>query len=68
MPASIKAFLHSFLTIVALVAPTVMASNASLFNMSLGAFIGLVLNFLLSYTIPTTTGKSAMQNLPQNTN
>lgn len=63
MPSSIKAFLHSALTITALIAPTYLAQHASFFNMSLGAFIGLVLNFLLSYTIPTTTGKSAMQNM-----
>lgn len=63
MNAIFKALLHSALTIVALIAPTIFAQHASFFNMSLGAAIGLLLNFLVSYTIPTTTGASAR---PQN--
>ncbi len=63
MNATLKAFAHTILSFIAFVAPTIIAQHASFFNMSIGAAIGLVLNFLLSYTVATTTGASAKQNM-----
>ena len=61
MNAYLKAFAHTVLSFVAFVAPTIIANNPSVFNVSIGAGVALVLNFLLSYTVATTTGASAHQ-------
>ena len=61
MPSYVKAALHTLVSFIAFVAPTIIANHASFFNMSIGAAVGLVLNFLLSHTVATTTGASARQ-------
>lgn len=61
MPSSLKAVCHTILSIIGLWLPTLISTN-QWGTLTIGAVLTAILNFLLSYTIPTTTGASRMQS------
>jgi len=56
MPSSIKSVLHTLASGLAAWLPL---AHFSWLNLTVGGLIALILNFILSYTVPTTTGASA---------
>lgn len=61
MNSFFKGSFHTLITILALALPGIIAHHASLFNMTIGTALGILVNWALSHTIPTTTGASAKQ-------
>lgn len=60
MNSSFKALFHTLATLVAFWLPTI-ASNSHALDATVGSVIALGLNWLLSHTVPTTSGASAEQ-------
>lgn len=60
MNAFLKGTLHSVASALALFLPVVITHN-QIFDTSIGAILILSVNWIISHTIPTTTGASANQ-------
>lgn len=62
MKSYLKGLVHTVATLVALYIPT-LVDHSQVLNMTIGSIIALGLNYLISHTIPTTNGASAVQAL-----
>lgn len=60
MPSSLKALVHTVATYLALYIGTYAGSSHTL-ELSVGGVLALILNFVISHTVATTTGRSAQQ-------
>ncbi len=60
MNSFLKGFTHSILSALGLLLPTLISHNPT-FDTTIGAVLMLGLNWLLSHTVATTTGRSAEQ-------
>lgn len=60
MKSYLKAIVHTIFTFAAFYLPTVIDHNQIL-NNSVGAVIALIINYVISHTIATTNGASAIQ-------
>ena len=58
MPASLKAVVHSAISLLIMWLPL---ANFSWLNLTIGGVIMIVANYILSATVATTTGASARQ-------
>ena len=63
MNSTLKGLIHAILGAIALILPTVLAHYSSIANISIGMLLSWAVNTAFSYTVPTTTGASAQQNL-----
>lgn len=61
MNATLKGISHTALGIAMFFLPAFVAGHQDIANMTIGAALAAVLNVLLSYTVPTTTGASSRQ-------
>lgn len=57
-----KSITHTLASIITLWLPVIISSNP-IFQMSLGTILMLIVNYLISHFIPTTTGASARQDI-----
>ncbi len=64
MSANIKGLLHTVLSILALYVPTLLISS-HVADVTIGGIVAWILNYALSYTVATTTGKSTLQGNQQ---
>lgn len=56
-----KAILHTLVGIIPSIVALVIASHSPVLDLTIGQIISLIANFLISHSIPTTTGASARQ-------
>lgn len=61
MNSVLKGLLHTAITLLALYVPALLGSS-HLADVTIGTVVAAVLNWLLSHSVPTTTGASVKQN------